>query len=233
VEGFAIDEHMVARQNACSDFGPELFRCRLRSLGAFFRLRYQGTLPSWGSKVVTSLNAITSPVLNTVILSCLPAIILIFTLQFGFGITSSKQEVWVLPVFLAVLVISSAAAIWWLWLVPLRDYVIVSENGFRWQLSLSRWECFPSQGSLSTAELKAFSYRSDCFEAEPLDFGKSAQEKLERICLEANLGRHDMACHLKNDKNIVLKKFFARFEPDDLRRFLDHLATFAERRLIS
>jgi hypothetical protein len=43
------------------------------------------------------------------------------------------------------------------------------------------------------------------------------------------LSRHDIAFQLEPDRKIVVEKFFARFNSDDLRRFLDHLARFADR----
>jgi hypothetical protein len=75
---------------------------------------------------------------------------------------------------------------------------------------------------------ETFSYRSDSLGAEPVECGKTTNEKLTRILVQLSVSRHDISFHLKNDKDIVFEKFFARFDHDDLQRFLDHLAMVAE-----
>jgi hypothetical protein len=221
---------MEERNAADPELGKELFRCRPKLLRDFFALRYQGALPSykWLNFLKPAL-VITSPILETLILTGLPTILLIFLLQVILGLKPPTEPVWVRPVCFAALVIPFPVMIWWYWIAPCNDDVIVYERGFRWRISLSRWEWFRSQGSVIISDLKAFSYRSDCFEPESVDWGKTHNDRLARLRLEVNLSHYDIAFHLKNESNIVVEKFFARFDQADVPRLLDHLATSAER----
>jgi hypothetical protein len=211
------------------ELGRELFRCRPKSLWSFFALRYQGALPAF--KWLNFLNpiiAVTSPIAESFVLAFMPTILAIFVLQVIFGLKPPHEPLWVRPFCFAVLAISVPVALWWHWVAPRKDFVIVHEHGFRWRASLSRRDWFRSRGIVANSELEAFSCRSDCFASEPVEVGKTTSEKLSRIWLELNLSRHDVGFHLKDNRDIVVEKFFARFDQDDLRRFLDHLATVAQ-----
>jgi len=170
----------------------------------------------------------TSPVAESLILGCLPMVLSIFVLQVLLGLKPPHEPSWVRPSCFAVLTVSIPVAMWWCWIAPRKDDVIVYERGFRWQVSWSRWNWFRSRGSVAFTDLEAFSYRSDCFGPEPRDWGKTAGEKLSRLWLEVNLSHYDIAFHVKNHRDIVVEKFFARFNQDDLQRFLDHMSILAE-----
>jgi hypothetical protein len=225
---------MIETSTSEMAFGRELFRCRPRPLWQFFALRYQGALPTF--KWLRFLNpviTVVSPIAESFTIACLPGILMILLLQFGLGLKPPNEPSWVRPFYVAFLAVSVPLILWWHWATPRNDGVAVCERGFRWRISLSRWDWLRSQGSIPINKLESFSYRSDCFEAEPVDTGKTTADKLERILLELALGRHAIAFNLKTGDQIVVEHFFARFAPDDLQRFLAHLATVAEAHRIS
>src|SRR5258707_7034000 len=47
------------------------------------------------------------------------------------------------------------------------------------------------------------------------------------LILDLHLARHDIGFHLKNNKEIVVEKFFARFDPGGLHLFFNQLSTAA------
>ena len=220
---------MAEQDTIDPEWGRVLFRCRPRPLRGYFKLSYQGVLPQikW-LKFLTPAIVGTSPVAESMVLAGLPTILSIFVLQVILGLKPPNEPSWVRPFCFTVLAISIPVAFWWCWIAPRKDVVVVGERGFRWHISWSCWNWFPSRGSVAIGDLEAFSYRSDCFGPEPVEWGKTTTEKLNRLVLEVYLSHYDIGFHLKNDKNIVVEKFFARFEQEDLRRFLDHLAATAE-----
>jgi hypothetical protein len=225
----AIDERMAGTNIVAGELGRELFCCRPRSLRSYFQLSYQGALPQlkW-LKFLTPAIVVVSPMVESLVLAGLPTMLSIFVLQVVLGLKPPHEPVWVRPFCFAVPAISIPVTFWWCWIAPRKDVVVVGERGFRWRVSWSNWNWFRSRGSVAVNDLEAFSFRSDCFSSEPLECGNTLAEKLKRIQLESDLSHYDMAFHLKNDRSVVVGKFFARFEPDDLQRFLDHLATIAE-----
>jgi len=224
---------MTELGGANSERGQELFRCRAKPLLRFFVLRYQGSFPP--PPALKSINrlVILSPFLEPLVLAGIPLVLAVFLFEFVFGLKPPNRPAWLVPFCLAVLAVSLVIAIWWFWISPQKDSVIVHEQAFRWRISLCRNEWFRSQGSITTIELEAFSYRTDCFDREPVGCGKSTADKLTRILLELNLSRHDLGFHFRNGEYKIIERFFARFEPDDLKQFLAHLATIAEARLIA
>lgn len=220
---------MTEEEAVDPELGRVLFKCLPRPLRSYAALRTQGALPAgkW-LKRLSPVSAITSPVAESLILAGLPTIFLIFLLQVVLGLKPPNEPFWVRPACWMVLTISVPVTGWWCWLAPRKDYVIVCERGFRWQVSLCRWKWFRSRGVLTYASVPSFSYRSDCFETEPVEWSKTAAEKLNRIWLEVNLSQYDIALHLKNNTDVVIEDFFARFNQNDLRRFLDHLTIMAE-----
>jgi len=194
-------------------------------------MRYQGTFPS-GSQLrfLEPVIAITMPITQTLLLAGLPTVLSIFFFQFALG---PHEPAWSRNLCFVILALSCPFAIWWFWLAPQGDKLVVYEREFRWRISLVYWEWFRAGGCVRTEELEAFSYRSDCFDAAPSECGKTTAEKLTRILLELDMLRHDLKFHLRNGKAITVEKFFARFDPADLQRFLTHLATFAERHEIT
>ena len=224
---------MAEQRGQGPELAPEHLVCRPRKLRSFFHLRYQGALPSFRwMKPLSPIIEITSPLMETIILACLPTILLIFLFEMIPGLKAPHQPVWVRPVCFAVLVISWPVSVWWYWFSTRNDFVAISEGYLRWRVSLSRWEWFRSRGCLALGALAAFSYRSDGLVPEPVDCGKTTAEKFARLVLEVNLSRHDLALHLKEGKTIVVEKLLARFETEDLRTLFDRLSAFSERREI-
>lgn len=220
---------MTEASRTNSKLGQELFGCRPRSLHGYSSLRFQGAFPMFASlKWLDQVIAITSSVAESLILAGLPAIFLIFVLQVILNLNPPHEPSWVRPLVLAVLAVSILLSVWWCWIAPRKDYLTVYERGFCWQVSLTRWNWFRSRGYVDYEDLVKFSYRSDCLTIEPLEPGKTTGEKLSRILLELNLSRHDVSFHLNNKRDIVVEKLLARFDQDDLQRFLEHLATVAE-----
>ena len=214
--------------------GRELFRCRPNSLPEYSRLRFQGVFPASASlKWVDRVTTITSPIAESLILAGMPTILLILLLQVILNLKPPHEPFWVRPLCFVVLALSVPMSIWWCWIAPRKDGVVVYERGFHWQVSLNRWTWLRSRGSAAFSDLEKFSYRSDCFTPEPLEAGKTTGEKLGRLLLELNLSRYDIGFHFKGNQDIVVEKFFARFERADLQRFLDHLASIAEPHRIS
>jgi len=166
--------------------------------------------------------------METMILAGLPTVLLAFVFQFVLGLKPPNEPSWVRNLYFAILAVSCPFAVWWSWIRPLADKLVVCEREFSWRVSLIRWEWFSSRGRVHATQLEGFSYRSDCFDADPSECGKTTAEKLNRILLELDLSRHDLKFHLRNGTEITVEKFFARFEHADLQRFLEHLATFAE-----
>ena len=224
---------MADRRAQATEATPEQFVCRPRSLRNFLRLRHQGAFPPfrWMKPLWPTIE-ITSPLMETIILACLPTILLIFLFEMIPGLKAPHQPAWVRPVCFASLVISSPLSVWWYWFSPRNDFVTISAGYLRWRVSLSRWEWFRSRGSLALDALTAFSYRSDGLVSEPVDCGRTTAEKLARLVLEVNLSRHDLAIHDKNGKTVVIEKLLARFEPEDLRTLFDQLCSSAERQEI-
>lgn len=173
----------------------------------------------WLDRVI----AMTSPVAESMILAGLPSICLIFVLQVILDLKPPHEPSWVRPLVFAVLAVSLLLSIWWCWIAPRKDYLTIHERGFCWQVSLTRWDWFRSRGCVDLNDLVSLSYRSDCLTKEPLEPGQTTSEKLGRIKLELNLSRHDAVVHLNNNRDIVIEKLFARFDPNDLQRFIDHL----------
>jgi hypothetical protein len=230
----AISMHMFGLKVAADpELGQVLFRCRPESLRRYLVLSNQGVFPPVrGLKFLNRIAPAILPIAETIILAGLPMVLVVFVLQVILGLKPPNEPSWTRPLCAGVLTFSVPFSVWWNWIAPRRDGIIVCERGFRWQLSLSSWEWLRSQGCLATDNIEAFSYRSDCFESQPVDCGKSPAAELTRILLELNLARHDIAFHLKNKSEVVVGKFFARFNHDDLRRFLDHLGTMAEPRRV-
>jgi hypothetical protein len=226
---FAIGERMTEPKAADPELGQVLFRCRPKSLRGYFTLRFQGALPpfKW-LKFLHPVIAITSPVAESLVLAGLPTVLSIFVLQVLIGLKPPHEPSWVNPFCFTVLAVSIPVAMWWCWIAPRKDGVTVHERGFHWQISWSCWNWFRSRGNVAISDLDAFSYRSDCFGTEPVDVGKTTGEKLSRLWLEVNLSHYDITFHLKNNRNITVEGFFARFKQDDLQRFLDHIATHAD-----
>jgi hypothetical protein len=166
--------------------------------------------------------------MQNIVLAGSPTIILIFLLQFILGLEPPHEPSWVRPLCFAVLALSVPLSVWCCWLVPGSDSVTVYEWGYRWRVSLSRWEWFPSSGALAFANLESFSYRSDRFTPEPSEPGNTTAEKFARILLDLNLLRHGIAFHLKNGKDVIVEEFFSRFDQRDLEHFLQHLATYVQ-----
>jgi hypothetical protein len=212
-----------------SKLGQELFGCRPRSLHGYSSLRFQGALPMFASlKWLDRVIGITSPIADSLILAGLPAICLIFVLQVILDLKPPHEPPWVRPLVFAVLTVSILVSVWWCWIAPRKDHLTVYERGFSWQVSLTRWDWFRSRGCVDLSDLSSFSYRSDCLTTEPLEPGQTTSEKLARILLELNLSRHDARIHLHNMQDIVIEKLFARFDADDLQRFIDHLTAVTE-----
>jgi hypothetical protein len=230
LSAFSVDDPPSMKGlEAAARPGRELFRCRPKPLRDYFALRYQGELPGFASaRFLNSIIATISPFIQNLLLAGLPTIGVIFVLQVVLGLKPPHEPGWVRPACFAVLALSVPTSIWWCWFAPRRDVVIVSENGFRWRISLCRVEWFGSRGTFRFTELKGLSYRSDSFDAEPRDCGKTTSEKLARLLLEASLSRHDIRFELKDGREVVAERFFARFEEKDLRRFLQHLGSLAE-----
>jgi hypothetical protein len=162
------------------------------------------------------------------ILAGMPLVLTVFVLQVILGLKPPNEPRWIIWLYSSILAVSIPWTAWFYWVTPAKDSVLVYETGFHWRISHSHLGWFPSKGKLHNDDLKGFSYRSDCFEREAIDCGKTTSEKLARIWLEVNLSHHDLCFHLKNGRDLTAPKFFARFCPDDLHRFLDHLSTFAE-----
>jgi hypothetical protein len=209
--------------------GPELLRCRPKPLWKFFSLHYQGMLPpfKW-CRFLNPIITVTSPIADSFIAACLPLVLSGFLFQVVLGLKPPDEPSWTRPFYIACLAISAPLILWWYWASPRNDGVTVCERGFRWRISLSRWNWFRSEGTIAFDQLESFSYRSDCFDEAPIDSGKTTAQMLERLWLELHLGRHDIAFHLKNGDEKVVEHFFARLEPNDLERLLAHLATVAE-----
>jgi hypothetical protein len=211
------------------ELGQELFRCRPTSLQVYSSLRFQGAFPAYASlKWMDRVTAVVSPVTENLLLAGLPTILSILILQVILGLKPPHEPVWVRPFCFAILAASVPLSVWWCWIAPRKDRLVVYERGFRWQVSLNHYTWCRSRGSVAFSDLETFSYRSDCFATEPLDTGKATGEKLGRILLELKLARLDAGFHLQSNQDIVVEKLFARFDQDDLQRFLNHLATIAE-----
>ena len=135
---------------------------------------------------------------------------------------------WGCVILSGMLALSVPFAFWCFWISPRSDVLTVSDGGFRWRISLARWGWFRCKGSVAFADLRGFSYRSDWSEPTAVEPGPTTNEKLGRLWLEVNLSRHDLLIYLQNNKAIVLRNVFARFDQDDLQRFMNHLARVAE-----
>jgi hypothetical protein len=167
--------------------------------------------------------------MEMMIFAGLPTVLLIFVFQVVFGLKPPHEPSWVRNLYFGIPVISFPFAVWWFLVSPHADKLVLSERDFRWRISLVRAEWFRARGHVHMDELEGFSYRSDCFAAEPSDCGKTTAEKLNRILLELNLSRHDIKFHLTNGSEITVERMLARFKQPDLVRFLEHLATSAQR----
>jgi hypothetical protein len=220
---------MTEPNTADPGLGQVLFHCRPKPLRGYFALVNQGALPPFRKlKFLHAVIVMISPVCESLILAGMPMVLSIFVLQVILGLKPPHEPSWVRPFIFAVLAVSVPIAGWWCWLAPRKDCVMVHERGFRWQVSWCHWNWLRLRGGVAISDLKSFSYRSDCFESEPVDFGKTTADKFTRLVLEVCLSRYDITFHLNNDQNITVGRFFARFNEADVQRFLDHLATHAE-----
>jgi len=215
--------------NVDPTLGNVLFRCRPNSLRTFFSLRDQGPFPpfKWVRRLGPFM-AITSAVAESIVLGGIPTVLLIFVFEVLFGLKPPHQPGWVRPVCFVTLFISLPVSLWWYWIAPRKDSVTVCEWGFSWRISHAHWGWFRSHGHVVLSELEAFTWRSDCLAPEAVDWGTTTADKLGRIWLELSLSRRSVAFHLKGERTIVAEELFSRFHPEDVRRFLDHLAAFAE-----
>jgi hypothetical protein len=116
-------------------------------------------------------------------------------------------------------------SVWWHWIAPRRDYLIVYERGFRWRLWLCRLGILPSHGRVATATIDEGAYRDDSLESEPVEIGDTPAEQLGRIQLELELPRDGLMLRFKSGERIVLNRFFSRFNRADALRFLTFLET--------
>lgn len=170
----------------------------------------------------------TSPILETMILAGMPIALTAFVLQVILRLKPPNEPPWLFSLYALILAVSIPFATWFYWVTPASDRVLVYERGLYWKISHTRLGWFPTMGKLYNDELKGISYRSDCFERETIDCGKTTPERLARIWLDVNLSHHDLCFHLKNGRDLTAPKFFARFCADDLHRFLEHVSRFAE-----
>ena len=151
------------------EMGRDLFRCKPKSLHDYSKARFQGVFPSYASlKWLDQLIVVTSPIAENLILAMMPTILGIFVLQVILDLKPPHEPSWVRPLCFVILAASVPISIWWCWIAPRKDHLVVCERGFRWQVSLNRWTWFRSRGFAAFNDLVKFSYRSDCFVPEPL-----------------------------------------------------------------
>src|ERR1043165_7932242 len=180
-----------------SQLGSELFRCQPRALRNYFTLRYQGALPFFCFlKFLEPIVAVTSPISESVILAGLPLVVIIFILQPFLGLEPPHEPSWLRPLCFLILIVSVILTAWFYWLTPAKDTIIVFERGFCWKISHANWDWIPSRGELGNDEIKAISYRSDCFDREMISRDKTVAGKLARIWLDVNLSHYDLCFHL-------------------------------------
>jgi hypothetical protein len=219
-----LSSDMTLSEQRVPDPGKEIFHCRPVPLLNFFAMRYQGALPS--VRLLRVLGSAIVLIAETIIFAGLPTVLLLLVFSFVLG---PKEPSWARNLCFAVLTVSCPFAVWWFWGAPRGDKLVIDEREFRWRISLVCWEWFRARGSVPVSELESFSYRSDCFDIKPSEYGKTTAEKLNKILLELDMSRYSIRFHLRNGKEITIEKFFARFEPADLHRFLAHLTNIAQR----
>src|SRR6266699_2041643 len=90
------------------ELGRDLFHCRARPLRSFFVLRYQGSLPLPGRlNPLSPFLAVTSAVMESLLLAGVPTILLIFGIQVVLGLKPPNEPLWVRPVCFAFLALAA------------------------------------------------------------------------------------------------------------------------------
>src|SRR5688572_17773791 len=128
---------MGQTETLASDSPTSLFRCQPRALKEYARLRYQGALPV--PKCLHFLDpiiAVISPVLESFILACLPAVLAGFLL--GVVIRYNPPLFWMRLVFSGILAISVVFAVRWFWINPRHDTIELCSGKLHWRISLAR-----------------------------------------------------------------------------------------------
>jgi hypothetical protein len=129
-------------------------------------------------------------------------------------------------VFLGLLVIGFALGVWWFWLSPFKDYLIVHEHGFAWRVSRSKWTTFPIGGTALFDTLAGIRYRPDWSQknAEVSQANSTTAAKLARLLLDISLSKLDLILQTKDGRELLLENLLARFCERDTKRFLDHVS---------
>jgi hypothetical protein len=191
--------------------GSVIFQCRRRSfLGFMLAIRDYGV-------------AFLAPVISAGLL----ALPIVFCLQKALHVNFDwKHNPPTALVFLGLLVIGFALGVWWFWISPWKDYLIVQQHGFTWRVSRSKWDTFPIRGTALFRSLAGLRYRSDWSQknAEASRANSTTAAKLARLLLDLSLSKRDLILQMKDGRELLLENLIARFYEEDLRRFLDHVS---------
>jgi hypothetical protein len=160
------------------------------------------------------------PILKTLLLAGIPFVLLVFGTQEIIGFKPLNEPAWFRGFMIASFALMVCTSVWWYWIAPRADYLIVYERGFRWRLWLCRLGVLSARGRVATATIDEAAYRDDSLESEPVEVGATPAELLGRIRLELEIPRDGLALRCKSGKRIVLNRLLSRFSREDMVRFL-------------
>src|ERR1039457_6603841 len=144
----------VEHEGHDSDFGNVLFCCRRKSVWRFLRVLNQAPR----EKLVV-LRAIGK--FGEIVMPCLSPFLFagnlwLVTIALPLSLLKIEQGIMVREIALVLFAVIFIFCIWWYWLSPGKDYLVVCENGFRWRVWLSKMKLLPSKGSVSMNSLSEF-----------------------------------------------------------------------------
>lgn len=204
-----------------ANLGPILFRCRPKPVRRFLLdiNRKASHLPE---PILTVTRACESllPYAHPLLFAGVPTICMLGALN---GIFGASATPW--AVVIGLFAVALSIAIWWYWVAPRTDFLVVYENGFRWRIWLSKLGIFPNRGSIHLNDIAEFRCRSDWREQENrmVQPGMTTAEKMSAIIIAISCGKHELVLFTKDGKNRSVENILARFDAEDTRRFLDHV----------
>lgn len=202
------------------DLGAVLWTCKPRPVRSFLASIDAVPNDAFAPSVLNFWHRWFGPYLRTFLLAGIPLVALI--IPWSNVLHLGKPET-ATVVGLTLFMIGWAAA--WLWVFPRHDYLVIHECGFRWRISLSRWELFPGKGAVLFKALRSFRYREHWGYPESLRAASAgtAEQRFEKLVSLLDLDANDLEITDATGSVRIIERIFIRFERQDLERFLAHV----------